>query len=416
MPQFFTADQAFMWTSNAEPIDPLNPALDPNPVTYTVSGDDPASRLVVAGAISSTDEVVAYEVDEVTKTYTYSTPFGDFNVDYQALDIIVHLSDGSAINYTDETGFVFPISGQDTDIVVGASPDFPQDDNTASIGFSLNPISEGDQFDITYVITGDGVTSENQFDFGGGASFIGTNGSEVLDGTEGDDLMLGLGGNDKLHGEGGDDILSGGSGNDTIYGGAGNDTAVFSGSVLDYQFQSYWAMRVIDTEKGRDGNDFVTYDTENYQFAEGTYTVMRGHNAKDTKTAAAGENTLMIGLHGDDVLNGNTGDDVLLGDNGLGFTWQGGDDTLDGGAGSDFLVGGAGDDVLTGGAGADTFVFDAQGDHDTITDFDVAEDIIQGVELSAATVEDVNGVAVLTVDADTTITFVGLTEADFNFV
>lgn len=52
-------------------------------------------------------------------------------------------------------------------------------------------------------------------------------------------------------------------------------------------------------------------------------------------------------------------------------------ETIFGSEGDDTIEAGAGDDTLTGGEGADTFVYSADTDgHDTITDFDAAEDVI----------------------------------------
>ncbi|WP_435165134.1 hypothetical protein [Falsirhodobacter sp. 1013] len=66
------------------------------------------------------------------------------------------------------------------------------------------------------------------------------------------------------------------------------------------------------------------------------------------------------------ALTGGNKDDVLWGD--------AHHDTLSGGAGDDILMDGAGRDRLTGGAGADVFVLAADGEHDTILDFDPAQD------------------------------------------
>ena len=48
------------------------------------------------------------------------------------------------------------------------------------------------------------------------------------------------------------------------------------------------------------------------------------------------------------------------------------DDIVSGGRGNDWIEGGAGNDTLEGGAGRDTFVLRADGGHDVVTDFDVA--------------------------------------------
>jgi Ca2+-binding RTX toxin-like protein len=70
-------------------------------------------------------------------------------------------------------------------------------------------------------------------------------------------------------------------------------------------------------------------------------------------------NNIIAGNDGSNLLYGKAGDDILLGN-----------------GGNDFLVGGLGDDTLTGGAGADRFFrkYSTTG-IDTITDFQVGEDL-----------------------------------------
>ncbi|MGF1695182.1 hypothetical protein L4C54_05870 [Vibrio lamellibrachiae] len=182
---------------------------------------------------------------------------------------------------------------------------------------------------------------------------IGAHGHDDLIGGTGNDVLLGdngvgftyKGGDDTLDGGAGDDILVGGAGNDTINGGEGVDTIVFNGSVLDYSFQTYGFIKVVDSITNRDGTDHIS-NFENLTFEEGTYTWMRGHNGTDTMTAQDGVDTLMVGMTGNDTLTGGNGNDVLLGDNGSNFTYQGGNDYLDGGTGNDILHGGAGDDFI----------------------------------------------------------------------
>lgn len=65
-----------------------------------------------------------------------------------------------------------------------------------------------------------------------------------------------------------------------------------------------------------------------------------------------------------------------------------GADVLKGGSGSDTLKGGMGADFLAGGSGADSFVIIKRSANDTITDFDVAEDMIDVSALDSATVSD----------------------------
>ena len=84
-----------------------------------------------------------------------------------------------------------------------------------------------------------------------------------------------------------------------------------------------------------------------------------GAQAGDKATVGS---TLM-GLGGNDELNGGGANDTLMGGTGR--------DTILAGDGDDRIVGGAGDDVMTGGGGDDTFVFSPRdgGGVDIIKDF-----------------------------------------------
>lgn len=117
-----------------------------------------------------------------------------------------------------------------------------------------------------------------------------------------------------------------------------------------------------------------------------------------------------------DTLSGAAGNDRLLGglDN----------DVLNGGAGEDLLDGGAGDDRLTGAAGADTFRFAGDFGRDRIVDFDAGAGV--GDQISFRTnqfadfdavleaARDVGSNLVIRLDADHTITLVGVQEADLS--
>jgi len=117
---------------------------------------------------------------------------------------------------------------------------------------------------------------------------------------------------------------------------------------------------------------------------------------------------VLVGLGGDDHLVGGTLADVLLG-----------------GAGNDTLIGGLGNDVLSGGAGSSTFKFlemsgtSANFGKDVIVDFKPDQDVIEidhslfanSAALLAAMTDDGHGNAVITVDANNTITLAGLSVA-----
>jgi Ca2+-binding RTX toxin-like protein len=92
---------------------------------------------------------------------------------------------------------------------------------------------------------------------------------------------------------------------------------------------------------------------------------IRGTKGNDLLNGTTGDDRIR-GDRGNDTLNGGDGNDRLLGEKG--------DDVLNGGNGNDRLKGSYGDDLLTGGDGRDRFVFDLQGDDDTITDYTDGQD------------------------------------------
>src|SRR5262249_52514226 len=108
------------------------------------------------------------------------------------------------------------------------------------------------------------------------------------------------------------------------------------------------------------------------------------------------------------------------------------DDTLSGGDGNDIIGGRGGNDLLTSGAGNDTFVYSRTGaQHDTVTDFQQGQDLIDVAAVGISSFEavqqllstDAEGNAVITTVYDglsSTLTLKGvsaaqLTAADFMF-
>lgn len=177
----------------------------------------------------------------------------------------------------------------------------------------------------------------------------------VVYGGDGDDVLVGGGiadhldggrDNDLIRGGAGNDYLDGGigPGNDSIYGGEGNDT--------------------ID---GKGGDDIL--------FGYAGDDVIEGGFGTDLIRGGAG-NDLLEGSGGSDTLNGGDGDDIVGGGRGQDLVRGGdGDDDLTGFTESDTLEGGQGNDRLSGGAQDDTFVFDFDGGHDVVTDYDDGSDV-----------------------------------------
>lgn len=226
-------------------------------------------------------------------------------------------------------------------------------------------LRDGLTSDLTrLVLIGETASSE-------GDLVVGDATANSLSGLAGDDILSGAAGNDTLLGGEGDDVLEGGAGGDTLDGGNDSITAGAVPSAAD-QTRPYG-----DTIRYVRSNAAVNIDLA-------ARTASGGHAAGDVIVAAAGvasvENVVgsegygdtlrgdaranrLIGLGGNDILEGRAGADVLVG--GVGDdTLRGGDgedniagedgvDTLEGGNDKDILAGGAGNDTMYGDAGAD---------------------------------------------------------------
>ena len=225
-----------------------------------------------------------------------------------------------------------------------------------------------------------GGTGDDALVGGAGHDFlIGDGGDDTLTGGAGNDLLTGGEGNDSLDGGAGDDLLAGGVGNDTLTGGEGADTFIIladggtttitdfdiandtldlgeldANITLDLLLAEITDLPDSDNSGTADG---VTIDLTD--FGGGTL-ILQGVTKADLMDGEALKASL---FDFDDVRFGDDDEDDL-------------DDSLDGGLGDDTLIGGEGNDTLTGGDGADTFIFGAGDGDDTITDFDVGNDVI----------------------------------------
>lgn len=128
---------------------------------------------------------------------------------------------------------------------------------------------------------------------------------------------------------------------------------------------------------------------------------------------------------GDDKVSGGRGDDKLFGAAGNDRLNGGVDnDQLNGGAGNDTLDGGTGNDRLTGAGGADLFRFSGDFGKDRIVDFDAGAAVGDRIQLQSGQFADFDAVLeagrdvganfVLRLDADNSITLVGVQEADLH--
>ncbi|MFM9864172.1 MAG: beta strand repeat-containing protein [Micropepsaceae bacterium] len=147
-------------------------------------------------------------------------------------------------------------------------------------------------------------------------------GANELYGGAGGDSLSGSFGADIVAGEDGDDFLAGEGGADVIIGGAGQDMALYdvssSGVTIDL---------LNNTASGGDATGDTLSGIES----------LTGSHFDDTLSGNGVFYNRLVGLGGNDILDGRDGDDIL-----------------EGGPGDDILIGGSGSDHLVGGDGIDT--------------------------------------------------------------
>jgi VCBS repeat-containing protein len=229
---------------------------------------------------------------------------------------------------------------------------------------------------------------------------------------------------DTLRGDGGTNLLDGGAGGDTLDGGAGIDYAWYSAP-----FNSQTTG--ITVNLGNTSQNTGTAVGDVYISIEGIF----GTNFGDTLIGDAGDNFLR-GSGGADVLDGGSdgidtaeynnatsGVTVSLG-NPASNTGEAAGDTftsienLRGSNFGDVLQGDSGANTLTGGGGSDTFVFMSGFGNDTISDFTMGTDDINIDQALFTTIQDIQdllenhttdvaGGALITIDANASITVLG---------
>ncbi|MFV0422735.1 type I secretion C-terminal target domain-containing protein [Oleidesulfovibrio sp.] len=215
--------------------------------------------------------------------------------------------------------------------------DFGVQVHTFGLGDGNQPINPSWAFDVKYGTP----TSEELADH-----FDNTGGSEFVPPP---DLSEAL---NNLHPQLGNDLIQGGDGNDLLFGDVLNTDGISSisanadiGPQAPGQGWSIFEKLVAAGETWENVIDYI--NTHHEQLASNSYN------------------------GGNDTLTGGAGNDIIYG--------QSGNDALDGGAGNDLISGGAGNDILVGGTGADTFVW-ADGDQGEVSAH--AEDLIQGYSVA----------------------------------
>jgi Ca2+-binding RTX toxin-like protein len=216
---------------------------------------------------------------------------------------------------------------------------------------------------------------------------LGMIGNDKLYGRNGNDTLYGGDGNDVLKGAGGDDILNGGEGDDTLIGGDGADNMIGGDGNDRAQYSDAGGAVKVDLQDSSLNTGDAFGDTFN------SIENIKGSDFGDDLRADSAAN-ILLGMVGDDDLDGRAGNDTLYGGEGNDTLKGGdGDDTLKGGDGEDILIGGSGDDKHYGGTGADVFQFDTSSvlGADVITDF---EQDIDMLEMTGVTFSDLSFVTV----------------------
>ena len=205
-------------------------------------------------------------------------------------------------------------------------------------------------------------------------------GTESKPGQLGNNFLTGQGGDDVISGRSGSDYINGGDGDDELDGGADHDTA----GRWYAPGPGFFSIR-------GDGDQAAIYrDAEKIDLisADGATLIFEGinsaaHLGKDrlvnfewidlsvqvdppqvlrikVQQRSSPEADYVVGLGGDDVLDGYEGHDGIFGLAGADKLFGGeGNDELWGGGDDDELDGGSGNDQLHGGSGNDRFVFQA---------------------------------------------------------
>ncbi|MDZ4062731.1 MAG: hypothetical protein U1C75_16310, partial [Brevundimonas sp.] len=277
------------------------------------------------------------------------------------------------------------------------------------------------------------------------APIVGTSAGERIVGTVQGERITGGGGGDIIIGGGGSDIIDGGSGNDTISGDAGNDMMTGGSGADTFLFRPGGHNDIITDFNGAEGDQLrlegyrdysvnrvsggvvisVTQDFTGEQgtiFIQGDYTSRASiadfivlvpdevplPNFEFERYGTDGRDTL-IGDERSEIILGGGGNDRLEGRGGRDLVEGGaGDDIVLGGDGDDLLNGGTGTDIMTGGSGRDWFAFYAGDGRDTITDFNVAEDVIDvGFQLISSITQNGND-CVITLQSGDQLTLTGV--------
>jgi Ca2+-binding RTX toxin-like protein len=232
-----------------------------------------------------------------------------------------------------EDGNDILIGGEGSDDLYGGAGN----DTLSGNAGTSDKLSGGEGNDTYLFALGDGDTTINNYDAGGGIDVL-----QFMDGINASDISV----RRSYY----DDLLL---------------TVISSGEVITVR-------NAFDSENSL--LNMVTFDDgSTWNWATLKEMVLQTTEGRD----------VIVGYENDDVFDGGLGNDDIKGKGGNDTLLGGdGDDSLDGGAGNDVLNGGKGSDYLTGGNGNDTYIY-ALGDGDTRisnSDSDGGVDTLQFME------------------------------------
>ena len=238
------------------------------------------------------------------------------------------------------------IAGKGTDRLEGRAGD----DVLGAAGAGQKTLDGGEGTDtVSYADSTSGVTVNLATDVAteGGEqdtlisieNVVGSAHGDTITGSDEANQLITGAGNDRVHAGGGNDYVDGGTGANTLDGGEGSDTVGFS------KFDGV-SVSLANGEASSAANPLEK--TTLTQF--------------ENITGSEGDDSLLEGDSGSNVIYGGKGDDNLYGLNG--------NDTLLGGEDHDYLFGGKGNDRLSGGDGIDTI---SGGDGFDIVDYSLSE-------------------------------------------
>jgi Ca2+-binding RTX toxin-like protein len=276
-------------------------------------------------------------------------------------DDVVYGGDGDDYLYAGE-GYDFYDGGDGSDtIYLSTTTTLPTEPRESTTDAVIDLVSE--------TISWGGVFAnetlkniENVVGTRGNDLIIGNDEDNRLNGSYGDDVVYGGLGNDRIDDHDGDNELYGGAGDDSIHGLSAGVDKIFGGIGDDSLFISEGN----DVVDGGEGSDTIDISRRGYI------------NAIDLSAGTTGEGENIATLTSIENAVGNNLNNVITGSGEANILDGGyGADIIDARDGDDIVIGGSGDDTLTLGGGQDIVRLASESDEDTVTDFDIYNDVLE---------------------------------------